>query len=51
METIEQLIENLKGEKSAYECKQICIRALKSINKKYLKQVNEMIEYYENMIL
>ncbi len=49
MKTIKELIKKLKGGKSAYECKQICLQALKSINKEYLNQVNEMIEYYDNI--
>lgn len=46
MKTIAEVIENLKGGKSAYECRIICESAQKTMNKKDLVQLNEMINYY-----
>jgi len=46
MKTIKEVIENLKGGKSAYECARICQNAKSTINKDELPKIEEMIEYY-----
>lgn len=46
MKTIKEVIENLKGGKSAYECARICQNAKVAINKEELPKLEEMIEYY-----
>lgn len=46
MKTINKVIENLKGGKSAYECMRICQNSKATINKDELPKLQEMIEYY-----
>lgn len=46
MKTIQEVIENLKGGKSAYECMIICQSAKSTINKDELSKLQEMVEYY-----
>ena len=46
MKTIQEVIANLKGGKSAYECMSICQNAKSTINKYELPKLQEMIEYY-----
>lgn len=46
MKTIQEVIENLKGGKSAYECMRICQNAKNTINKSELAKLQEMVEYY-----
>lgn len=46
MKTIKEVIENLKGGKSAYECLTICRKAKETINENELSKLEEMIEYY-----
>ena len=46
MKTIQEVIANLKGGKSAYECMRICQNAKSTINKDELPTLQEMVEYY-----
>ena len=46
MTTIKEVIENLKGGKSAYECMRICQNAKSTINKDELSKLEEMVVYY-----
>ena len=46
MKTTKEVIENLKGGKSAYECLRICQKAKETINENELPKLEEMIEYY-----
>jgi len=49
MKTIKEVIENLKGGKSAYECMRLCQSAILTINKNELQKLNEMVEYYRGI--
>ena len=46
MKTIQEVIANLKGGKSAYESMRICQSAKSTINKDELQKLQEMVEYY-----
>ena len=49
MKTIQEVIENLKGGKSSFECMIICQNAKKTINKEELPKLQEMAEYYSGL--